>query len=82
MVSLDACIGIAILGRLTAPQYPVEKPLYKWKGLVASLDMLAITLVPLHQVGLVAHFGKMSTGKTGTTTHKKKDYLDVISMRP
>ena len=76
MARLDACIGIAILGQLTAPQANLQ-----WKILVGSSNMLAENFVPLHQVGLLAHFGKMS-GKTGTATHRKKEYRDVISMIP
>ena len=67
---------------LTTPQYLVDKVGLQWKSLKASLDMLVAALVPLHHMGLVAHFGKMSTGKTGTNTNKKTDSTDITSMRP
>ena len=67
---------------LTASQYLVDKDGLQWKSLKASLDMLAATLVPLHQVGLVAHFGMMSSDNTVMAIHRKMDYRDITSMRP
>ena len=78
---VGACKGIAELRMLTAPQDLVDKVGLQWKSLKASY-MHAITSVPLHQMGLVTHVGKMSTDKTGTTIQKKMDYTDITSMRP
>ena len=49
---------------LTAPYYLVDKDGLQWRSFKASIDMLATTVVPLRQVGLVTHFWNDVDGVT------------------